>query len=71
MRVSQMFGVAAAVLLGTVLVGCSGGARVIETGGTESVVSVGEVDIPEILDIKRVIRESEAVAGIEVMGLTR
>src|SRR5687767_3894966 len=31
----------------------------------------GQVDIPEILDIKRMIRESEAVAGIEVMGLTR
>ncbi len=31
----------------------------------------GQVDIPEILDIKRIIRESEAVAGIEVMGLTR
>lgn len=31
----------------------------------------GDVDIPEILDIKRVIRESEAVAGIEVMGLSR
>jgi glucosamine-6-phosphate deaminase len=31
----------------------------------------GQVDIPEIQDIKRIIRESEAVAGIEVMGLTR
>ena len=31
----------------------------------------GDVDIPEIQDIKRVIRESEAVSGIEVMGLTR
>jgi glucosamine-6-phosphate deaminase len=31
----------------------------------------GEVDIPEVQDIKRIIRESEAVAGIEVMGLTR
>jgi glucosamine-6-phosphate deaminase len=30
----------------------------------------GDVDIPEIQDIKRIIRESEAVAGIEVMGLT-
>ncbi|HUQ45436.1 MAG TPA: glucosamine-6-phosphate deaminase [Gemmatimonadaceae bacterium] len=29
----------------------------------------GDVDIPEIQDIKRIIRESEAVAGIEVMGL--
>jgi glucosamine-6-phosphate deaminase len=29
----------------------------------------GQVDIPEILDIKRLIRESEAVSGIEVMGL--
>ncbi len=29
----------------------------------------GEVDIQEIQDIKRVIRESEAVSGIEVMGL--
>src|SRR3954447_12977442 len=31
----------------------------------------GEVDIPEIQDIKRIIRESEAVAGIETVGLTR
>ncbi|HEX3158394.1 MAG TPA: glucosamine-6-phosphate deaminase, partial [Gemmatimonadaceae bacterium] len=31
----------------------------------------GEVDIPEILDVKRIIRESEAVSGIEVMGLTK
>jgi glucosamine-6-phosphate deaminase len=31
----------------------------------------GDVDIPEIRDIKRVIREAEAVSGIEVMGLTR
>jgi glucosamine-6-phosphate deaminase len=31
----------------------------------------GDVDIAEIQDIKRIIRESEAVAGIEVMGLTR
>ncbi len=30
----------------------------------------GEVDIVEIQDIKRVIRESEAVSGIEVMGLS-
>ena len=31
----------------------------------------GDVDIAEVADIKRIIRESEAVAGIEVMGLTR
>jgi glucosamine-6-phosphate deaminase len=31
----------------------------------------GEVDIPEIQDIKRVMRESEAVSGIEVMGLSK
>ena len=31
----------------------------------------GDVDIPEIQDIKRIIRESEAVSGIEVLGLTR
>jgi glucosamine-6-phosphate deaminase len=31
----------------------------------------GDVDIPEVQDIKRMIRESEAVAGIEVMGLNR
>ncbi|HEU4565259.1 MAG TPA: glucosamine-6-phosphate deaminase [Gemmatimonadaceae bacterium] len=29
----------------------------------------GEVDIPEVQDIKRVIREAEAVSGIEVVGL--
>ncbi|HEX7941067.1 MAG TPA: PIG-L family deacetylase, partial [Gemmatimonadaceae bacterium] len=31
----------------------------------------GDVDIPEVQDIKRIIREAEAVGGIEVMGLTR
>jgi len=31
----------------------------------------GDVDIPEIQDIKRLIREAEAVSGLEVMGLTR
>jgi len=31
----------------------------------------GEVDIPEVQDIKRIIREAEAVSGIEVMGLGR
>ncbi len=31
----------------------------------------GDVDISEVADIKRIIRESEAVAGIEVMGLSR
>jgi glucosamine-6-phosphate deaminase len=31
----------------------------------------GDVDLPEIQDIKRIIRESEAVSGIEVLGLTR
>ena len=31
----------------------------------------GDVDIVEVQDIKRIIRESEAVAGIEVMGLSR
>ncbi len=30
----------------------------------------GEVDIPEILDLKRIIRESEAVSGLETMGLS-
>jgi glucosamine-6-phosphate deaminase len=30
----------------------------------------GEVDIPEVQDLKRIIRESEAVSGIEVLGLT-
>src|SRR5689334_16011430 len=31
----------------------------------------GEVDIPEIQDIKRIIREAEAISGIEVVGLPR
>jgi glucosamine-6-phosphate deaminase len=31
----------------------------------------GDVDIPEVLDLKRIIRESEAVSGIAVVGLTR
>ena len=30
----------------------------------------GDVDIPEVQDLKRLIRESEAVSGLEVMGLT-
>jgi glucosamine-6-phosphate deaminase len=29
----------------------------------------GEMDIPEVLDLKRIIRESEAVSGIEVLGI--
>ena len=31
----------------------------------------GEVDIPEVQDIKRIIREAEAVSGIESVGLPR
>jgi glucosamine-6-phosphate deaminase len=31
----------------------------------------GEVDIPEVQDIKRLIREAEAVSGIETLGLSR
>ncbi len=31
----------------------------------------GDVDIASVQDLKRIIRESEAVSGIEVMGLTR
>ena len=31
----------------------------------------GDVDIPEVQDVKRMIREAEAVSGLEVMGLTR
>jgi glucosamine-6-phosphate deaminase len=31
--------------------------------------SPGQVDIPEVLDLKRIIREAEAVSGIEVVGL--
>ncbi len=31
----------------------------------------GDVDIPEVQDLKRVVREAEAVSGIEVMGLAR
>ena len=31
----------------------------------------GDVDIPEVQDVKRIIREAEAVSGIEVMGLGR
>jgi glucosamine-6-phosphate deaminase len=30
----------------------------------------GQVDIPEVLDLKRIIREAEAVSGIEVVGLS-
>ncbi|HET9133238.1 MAG TPA: glucosamine-6-phosphate deaminase [Gemmatimonadales bacterium] len=31
----------------------------------------GEVDSPEVLDLKRIIREAEAVSGIETLGLDR
>jgi glucosamine-6-phosphate deaminase len=31
----------------------------------------GEVDIPEVQDIKRLIRESEAVSGLETIGLSK
>ncbi|MHB1072337.1 MAG: glucosamine-6-phosphate deaminase [Gemmatimonadaceae bacterium] len=31
----------------------------------------GEVDIPEIQDLKRILRESEAVSGMETLGLSR
>jgi len=31
----------------------------------------GDVDTPEVLDLKRMIRESEAVSGIETLGLPR
>ena len=31
----------------------------------------GEVDVPAVQDIKRMIRETEAVSGLEVVGLTR
>ena len=31
----------------------------------------GEVDIPEVQDIKRILREAEAVSGIETLGLER
>ena len=31
----------------------------------------GEVDIPEVQDLKRIIRETEAVSGIETLGLPR
>ena len=31
----------------------------------------GEVDIPEVQDIKRIIREAEAVSGIETVGMPR
>jgi glucosamine-6-phosphate deaminase len=33
--------------------------------------AAGEVDIPEVQDIKRLIREAEAVSGIETVGLPR
>src|SRR5213595_3092967 len=31
----------------------------------------GEADIPEVQDIKRIIRESEAVSGLETIGLSK
>jgi glucosamine-6-phosphate deaminase len=31
----------------------------------------GEVDIPEVLDLKREIREAEAVSGVEALGIRR
>ena len=57
------------------------GERKVDPGSVQSIASTvydflgrkeaGDVDIPEIQDIKRVIREAEAVSGLEVMGLTR
>ena len=31
----------------------------------------GEVDSPEVQDLKRIIREGEAVSGIETLGISR
>jgi glucosamine-6-phosphate deaminase len=31
--------------------------------------SPGDVDIPEVLDVKRIVRETEAISGIETVGL--
>ncbi len=31
----------------------------------------GDIDVPAVQDIKRIIRETEAVSGLEVVGLTR
>ncbi|MGI8496903.1 MAG: PIG-L family deacetylase, partial [Gemmatimonadaceae bacterium] len=40
--------------------------RVLRSLGSKT---MGEVDIPEVQDIKRIIREAEAVSGIETLGL--
>jgi glucosamine-6-phosphate deaminase len=39
--------------------------------GALSTKRAGEVDVPAVQDIKRIIRETEAVSGLEVVGLTR
>jgi glucosamine-6-phosphate deaminase len=39
--------------------------------GALSLKAAGDVDVPAVQDIKRIIRESEAVSGLEVVGLSR
>jgi glucosamine-6-phosphate deaminase len=39
--------------------------------GTLAGKESGDVDVPAVQDIKRIIRESEAVSGLEVVGLSR
>ncbi len=39
--------------------------------GALSSKRAGDVDVPAVQDIKRIIRETEAVSGLEVVGLTR
>lgn len=46
------------------LVGCGGGARVIETGGTESITSVGEVDIQDLRNAAAGMLESLISTGV-------
>ncbi len=52
----------------------TGSAQVRELAGTVRAFLArkepGDVDIPEIRDIKRIIREAEAVSGLEMVGLT-
>jgi glucosamine-6-phosphate deaminase len=39
--------------------------------GALAAKQAGDVDVPAVQDVKRVIRETEAVSGLEVVGLTR
>lgn len=60
----RVHGLLVAACCGTLMWGCSNGARYIETGGVESVVSVGEVDIQDILKASAGMLDSLLETGV-------